>query len=60
MRQLKKSQWGVLRAKWVAHDTRDEVIDYVRRWSDRTKLPAKRLVQWIGLAMSKYYEWKRR
>jgi len=44
----------------VAHDTRDEVIDYVRRWSERTELPAKRLVQWIGLGMSKYYDWKQR
>jgi transposase InsO family protein len=44
----------------VTHDTRDEVVDYVRRWSDRTELPAKQLVQWIGLAMSKYYDWKQR
>jgi transposase InsO family protein len=36
------------------------VIDYVSRWSGRTKLPAKRLVQWIGLGMSKYYDWKER
>jgi putative transposase len=49
-----------LKAKWVAHDTRDEVVDYVRRWSDRTELSAKRLVQWIGLGMSKYYDWKQR
>ena len=41
-------------------DTRDEVVDYVRRWSDRTELSAKRLVQWIGLGMSKYYDWKQR
>jgi len=44
----------------VAHDTRDEVVDYVRRWSERTELPAKRLVQWIGLGMSKYYDWQQR
>jgi putative transposase len=44
----------------VTHDTRDEIVDYVRRWSDRTQLPAKRLVQWIGLGMSKYYDWKQR
>ena len=41
-------------------DIRDEVVDYVRRWSDRTELSAKRLVQWIGLAMSKYYDWVQR
>jgi transposase InsO family protein len=35
-------------------------MDYVRRWSDRTELPAKCLVQWIGLGMSKYYDWKER
>jgi transposase InsO family protein len=46
--------------KWVVHDTRDEIVDYVRRWSDRTELPAKRLVQWIGLGMSKYYDWIKR
>jgi putative transposase len=44
----------------VTHDTRDEIVDYVRRWSDRTELPAKRLVQWIGLGMSKYHDWKQR
>jgi transposase InsO family protein len=60
MHQLKKSRWGVLKAKWVTHDTRDEIVDYVQRWSDRTGLPAKRLVQWIGLGMSKYYDWKER
>lgn len=60
MRQLKKSRWGALKGKWVTHDTRDEIVDYVRRWSDRTELPAKRLVQWIGLGMSKYHDWKQR
>jgi putative transposase len=44
----------------VTHDTRDEIVDYVRRWSGRTELPAKRLVQWIGLGMSKYYDWQQR
>lgn len=44
----------------MSHETRDEIIDYVRRWSDRTELPAKHLVKWIGLGMSKYYDWKQR
>jgi putative transposase len=46
--------------KWAPHSTRDEIVDYVRRWSDRTELPTKRLVQWIGLGMSKYYDWIKR
>lgn len=39
---------------------RDEVVDYVAKWSGRTELPATRLVRWIGLGMSKFYEWRKR
>jgi transposase InsO family protein len=39
---------------------RDEVIDYVRYWSDRTDLGLLRLVDWMGLGRSKYYDWRRR
>jgi transposase InsO family protein len=60
MRQLKKSRRGVLKGKWVPHDTRDEVVDYVRRWTSRTELPAKRVVGWIGVGMSKFHEWTKR
>jgi len=44
----------------VTHDTRDEVVDYIRRWSDRAELPVTKLVRWIGVGMSKYYEWTKR
>jgi hypothetical protein len=36
------------------------VVDYVRRWSDRTDLPAKTLTGWIGVGTSKFYNWKQR
>ena len=39
---------------------RDEVMDYVRTWTDKTELPAKTLVAWIGIDRSKYYQWKDR
>jgi len=52
--------WGTLKGRWVPHDTRDEVVDYVRHWHERTKLPAGRLVRWIGIGSSKYYDWKQR
>jgi putative transposase len=39
---------------------RDEVIDYVVKWSGRTELPAKRLVRWLEIGMSKFYQWRRR
>jgi len=41
-------------------DLRDEVIDYVREWSEKTGLPATRLVDGLGIGRSKYYEWRRR
>ena len=36
------------------------MIDYVRYWSDRTDLGSLRLVDWIGLGRSTYYDWRRR
>jgi transposase InsO family protein len=44
----------------VTHDVRDEVVDYVKKWSGRTELPTTRLVQWIGVGMSKFYDWRKR
>lgn len=60
MRELKKSRWGDLKGQWVGHDTRDQIVDYVRRWTERTELSTKRLVHWIGVGMSKYYDWTKR
>lgn len=39
---------------------RDDVVDYVRAKSARTELPAKQLVKWLGIGMSKFYEWRNR
>lgn len=36
------------------------MIDYVKHWSDRAETPAKQIVQWIGIAQSKYFDWKKR
>jgi transposase InsO family protein len=44
----------------VPHDLRDQVVDFIRRWSDKTQIPARRLVGWAGLARSKYFDWKAR
>ena len=41
-------------------DTRDEVVDYVRHWADKTNLPAATLIRGLGLSRSKYYAWSRR
>jgi transposase InsO family protein len=39
---------------------RDEVVDYVGKWSERTELATTRLVKWIRLGMSKFYQWRAR
>jgi hypothetical protein len=35
-------------------------VDYVRRWNERTKIAATRLVGWLGIAQSKFSDWKKR
>jgi putative transposase len=45
---------------WVEPDVRDEVVDYVREWSEKTEIPAKRLVEDLGVRRSTYYDWRRR
>jgi len=39
---------------------RDEVIDYVRQWSDKTGIKAIKMVNWIGISRSKFYDWQDR
>jgi putative transposase len=36
------------------------VIDFVNRWSGKTELPASRFTAWLGIASSKFYDWKSR
>jgi transposase InsO family protein len=36
------------------------VIDYVRRWKERTELPAERFVRWLGIRSSKFHNWQKR
>jgi putative transposase len=36
------------------------VVDYVNRWTDRAELPTKRLLRWLRLGTSKFYQWRQR
>jgi transposase InsO family protein len=36
------------------------VVDFVREFSAKTELPARRLVEWIGIARGKYFDWRDR
>ena len=49
-----------MKASWVQPDIRDEVIDYVRYYSGKTEIAAGDFIRRIGIARSKYYDWKHR
>jgi len=49
-----------LTATWVPHDVRDQVVDYVRRWSEKTEIGVGRFVAWLGVTASKFYDWRQR
>jgi putative transposase len=42
----------------VAHDLRDEVVDFVNHWSARAELAVRRMVGWLGIGSSKFYDWR--
>ena len=39
---------------------RDQVVDFMNRWADKTEIAVGRLVAWAGLARSKFFDWKDR
>ena len=39
---------------------RDAVVDFVRYWSRRAEILVGRLIAWLGIPSSKYYEWRKR
>jgi putative transposase len=41
----------------VPHDTRDTLVDFVARWSEKTDLPAARFIAWLGITTSKFHDW---
>src|SRR6185369_6252575 len=56
----KKRAWGALKGVWVPHDTRDQIVDFVNRWSGKTGITVLCLLLWIGLGRSKWHDWKKR
>jgi hypothetical protein len=44
----------------VPHDVRDQVVDLVRRWSEKTEISAGRFISWLGVTVSKFYDWRQR
>ena len=46
--RAKKKPWGTLTGVWVPHDVRDQVVDFVRRWSEKTEIGAGRFIRVAG------------
>ena len=39
---------------------RDQVVDFVRCWSEKTEISAGRFIVWLGVKASKFYNWRER
>jgi len=44
----------------VPPDTRDQVVDFVRRWSEKTEISAGCFIGWLMVTSSKFYNWRER
>jgi putative transposase len=55
-----KNAWGTPTGAWVPHDTRDQIVDFVRRWSEKAEISAGRFIVWLDMAASKFYDWRER
>jgi len=44
----------------VPQPVRDEVVDFVTRWSRETGILAGQFIAWLGVRTSKYYAWRQR
>ena len=49
-----------MKGVWVPHDTRDQFMDFVNVWSEKAVIPASRFIGWLGLAQSKFHDWRAR
>jgi hypothetical protein len=42
----------------VPHDVRDQIVDFIRRWSEKTGIGAGRFLEWLSIRASKFYDWR--
>ncbi len=43
--------------RWLEPDIRDNIVEFVDLTRLKTEIPVKRLLRWIGINTSKYYQW---
>jgi hypothetical protein len=39
---------------------RDQIVDFVRRWQERTEIGVGRFIGWLDITASKFYDWRER
>ena len=44
----------------MPHDVRDQVVDFVRRWSEKAEIGVGQFIPWLGVTASKFYDWRQR
>lgn len=44
----------------MPHDLRDELVDFMKKWSEKTETPVTQMVKTAGVPVSKFYHWKDR
>ena len=41
-------------------DVRDAVVDFIRDWAEKTGLAINQMLEWLGLSVGKFYQWRQR
>lgn len=49
-----------MKGHWVDQVIRDQVVDSIGYWVDKTGMPIKQFLCWIGLSVSQHHRWKAR
>jgi putative transposase len=48
-----------LKQRWVPHDIRDQVVDTLRSWAEKTEVPLGSLLAWAEIHSSTFNKWTR-
>lgn len=49
-----------MKNRWVEPDIRDNVVETVLSYKERTKIPIKDLISFAGISSGKFYDWEKR
>jgi putative transposase len=44
----------------VEPDVRDQVVDFVEKWTAKTEITTERMIGWLQIGMGKFYTWRQR